>query len=306
MDRLEVLLAGHDEGVGPELLELVERHADLLAYAVLDEARAAVGAFDDRVLVGALHQLEDLRAHRLFDDAQQDRSTYLAIAVLGAADPERADAALVVGRDRHGFEDALDLVVGEAVVVQAVARCGHDHLLRARARRHTLRGHPYEAARAAFGRHGRAVERVDLLRRHAADRCRLVLGIARLDVHLGAQRLLALADQLGDVRGQRLGLEGFVQDDLLDRLVDRLLEARHVRALLRRAEVDEALERGVEELRLVARGTDSDDLLHAGYPNARKTQMGGRATRLDVFEDRCSRCTHKPEDTHWKGNSLAA
>ncbi len=38
------------------------------------------------------------------------------------------------------------------------------------------------------------------------------------------------------------------EHDLADRVVDDLLEARHVRALLVRAEVDEALELGVEEL----------------------------------------------------------
>ena len=45
----------------------------------------------------------------------------LAVAALGAADVERADAALVVRRDRHVLEDALDLVVGEAVGQQPLA-----------------------------------------------------------------------------------------------------------------------------------------------------------------------------------------
>ena len=60
--------------------------------------------------------------------------------------------------------------------------------------------------------------------------------------------LLAVAHALGDVGGERLGLEGLAEDDLVDRLVDDLLEARHVRALLLGPEVDEALELGVEEL----------------------------------------------------------
>ena len=43
------------------------------------------------------------------------------VAVLGAADVERAEPALVVGRDGHVVEDALDLVVAEAVGLEALA-----------------------------------------------------------------------------------------------------------------------------------------------------------------------------------------
>ena len=91
--------------------------------------------------------------------------------------------------------------------------------------------------------HGGAEQRVDLLREDARHRRRLVLGVARLDVHLGAAGALAVADLLGDVLRQRLGAEArLAEDDLADRVVDDLLEARHVRALLARAEVDEAVE----------------------------------------------------------------
>ena len=44
---------------------------DHLAHAVLDEARAPVGLLDHRGLVGALHQLVDLRGHRVLGDLQQ-------------------------------------------------------------------------------------------------------------------------------------------------------------------------------------------------------------------------------------------
>jgi hypothetical protein len=51
------------------------------------------------------------------------------------------------------------------------------------------------------------------------------------------------------VLGQRLGLERrLAEHDLADRLVDDLLEARHVRALLVGAELDDALEPRGEEL----------------------------------------------------------
>ena len=78
-----------------------------------------------------------------------------------------------------------------------------------------------------------------------------MLGIARGDVDLGAQAVLALAHDLGDVRRQRLGLERLVQNDRLDRFVDGLLEARHVRALLARVQIDEAFDLRVEQLRVV-------------------------------------------------------
>ena len=89
--------------------------ADHLAHAVLDEAGVAVRLLDDRDLVGALHQLVDLGAHRLLDDVEEVAGVDVDVDALGAADVERADAALVVGGDGDGVEDALDLVVGEAV-----------------------------------------------------------------------------------------------------------------------------------------------------------------------------------------------
>ena len=48
--------------------------------------------------------------------------------------------------------------------------------------------------------------------------------------------------------GEDLGAEGLAEHDLVDRLADDLLEARHVDAGLARVEVDEALELGVEEV----------------------------------------------------------
>src|SRR4051812_8538899 len=283
VDRLEVLLARRDERRVLERAVLGDDPGDHLAHAVLDEPRPAVGLLDDRALVRALHQLVDLARHRVLDDLEQRRRLDLGLAALGAADVEGAEAALVVGRHRHGLEDTPDLVVGEAVRGEALARVPGDDLLRARARRHALRRDADEPARAALARDRRPVERVDLLRLDARHRRRLVLGVARGDRDLGPQRVLALADALGDALGELLGLEaGLAEDHLTDDVVDDLLEARHVRALLLRAEVDEALEARGEELRVPPVGLDPDDLLDAGHPDAGQRDVDGRGRRLDV------------------------
>ena len=54
---------------------------------------------DHRRLVAALHELEDLARHGALDDLEQPGDVELERAVLGAAEVERADAALVVGGD---------------------------------------------------------------------------------------------------------------------------------------------------------------------------------------------------------------
>ena len=67
------------------------------------------------------------------------------------------------------------------------------------------------------------------------------------------------------------------EDDLADRLVDDLVEARHVRALLVAAEVDETVEPGEEEL--VA---NPHHLLDARDPDAGEPDGHARHARLDV------------------------
>jgi hypothetical protein len=106
--------------------------------------------------------------------------------------------------------------------------------------------------------------------------------------------VLAVTHPLGDVRGERLGLEGLAEDDLVDRLVNDLLEARHVRALLMRAEVDVALELGVEELLGAVRPVP-DHLLDAGDPDAREAQLGRGTPGLDVAPEECDPLGHGDE-----------
>ena len=109
-----------------------------------------------------------------------------------------------------------------------------------------------------------------------------MLGVARRDRDLGAGGALALAHELGDALGERLGLERrLAEDDLADDLVDDLLEARHVRALLVAAEVDEALQARREQL-LGAALLDADDLLDLGDADAREADAQRGKLGLDV------------------------
>ena len=185
-------------GVGEEVHALDDA-ADHLAHAVLDEPRPAVRLLDHRALVAALHQLVDLRGHRVLDDGQQRLGVDVVDARLRAADVQRAEAALVVRGHGDRLEDPLDLGVGEAVGQQPLARARLDQRLRARAGGHPLGADADKSARSRFAGHRRAEQRVDLLGLDARYRGRLVLGVARLDVHLGAQRVLAVAHELGDV-----------------------------------------------------------------------------------------------------------
>ena len=146
--------------------------ADHLADDVLDEAGVAVRLLDDRRLVGALHQLVDLGATSTARRCGGGRARRCRRPSLGAAQVELADAALVVGGDGDGVEDALDLVGGEAVGLQALARSSARLLLGAGAGGHALRLDAGERAGAALGGDGDAVELVDLLARRARTRAR--------------------------------------------------------------------------------------------------------------------------------------
>src|SRR6266516_2273530 len=96
MDRLEVLLAGADEAAVAKLRVALGHPPHHLADAVLDEPRAAMGALDHLDLVGALHQLVDLGAHRLLHDVKEVAGVDLDRGALGTAYPQRSDPALIV------------------------------------------------------------------------------------------------------------------------------------------------------------------------------------------------------------------
>src|ERR671919_736801 len=281
VDRLQVLLAGADEAALLERRVCLDDAADHLAHAILDEARVRVRLLHHGHLVRALHQLVDLGAHRLLDYAEQVRRVDVDGRALRATDVEGADAALVVGGDRDGFQHVVDLLGGEPLGGEPLAGAVGDESLRARAGGHPLRLDAGQGARSALRSDRGAEEGVELLGGDAGGGRRDGLRVAGGDRYLGAHPLLALANVGGDVRGEDLGLEGLAEHDLVDRLVEDLLEAGHVDAGLLRIEVDEALELGVVELLL---GVDSDaqDLLHTCDPYPREAELGARAPGLGV------------------------
>jgi hypothetical protein len=96
----------------------------------------------------------------------------------------------------HGVEDALDLVVSEAMLDQTRAGTLCDELLRARARGHAVRLDAHEPPQPPLGGDRGPDQRVELLRRLAGDRRPLVLGIPGADRDLGAKAALAVAHAL--------------------------------------------------------------------------------------------------------------
>jgi hypothetical protein len=113
-----------------------------------------------------------------------------------------------------------------------------------------------------------------------------VLGEASLHADLRAACVLAGSHELRDLLGELLDLErGLAQHNLADRVVDGLFEARHVRTLLVRSQIDDAFKARREQL-LAAVVTDPDHLLDAGHADAGEAQLHGRQLRLHVHH-RC-------------------
>ena len=129
VNGLQVLLAGRYEARVVQLRKGANDAGNHLAHAVLDETGTTVGLLHDLHLVGALHQLVDLRRHAGLGDRQQRGRVDLRHALLDASDLQRGQAALVVGGHGHPSQDPLDLVGGEAVGDQVLTCAGRDQLL---------------------------------------------------------------------------------------------------------------------------------------------------------------------------------
>ena len=185
----------------------------------------------------------------------------------------------------HGVEDALALLLAVAQLGQPLVGVIAHEALRARARRDAADAHADRAAHALRARRRDADQRRDLLARQAAARRRARRRLDRLDAHLRAQRALAAQRLARDRARELLDVQRLADHEALDRLADLLGEARHVHALVRRVEVDRALElRGVEPLLAAVR--DADDALDPGHPGARQRDAHARGGGLHVVPQR--------------------
>ena len=181
-------------------------------------------------------------------------------------------------RERDELEDALDVAGVEAGVEQPLRRAAADEPLRARARVDPDRLDADDAAHAVARRRGDADERHHLLRREPGDRRAALVRVARRMRTSASERALPLDDPARDVLGEVLDEERLVLDDAFDRLLEQLGEARHVHALLRRIEVDGAVDRRRDQL-LARAAPDAHRLLHAGDAGARKADRDLRGRR---------------------------
>ena len=135
-------------------------------------------------------------------------------------------------------------------------------------------------------RRGRDPDQRDHLLRHEVGHRRVpAQRPARDDPHLGAERILPLDDLRGDPVREHLDEQPFAEDDLVDRLVEELREARHVDALLVAREVDGAVDLGRHQDLLLA-AADADRLVDAGHAGAREREPDGRRRRLHVADER--------------------
>ena len=153
-----------------------------------------------------------------------------------------------------------------------------------------------------------ADQRRDLLARQPAARRRARRRLDRLDAHLRAQRALAAQRLARDRARELLDVQRLADHEALDRLADLLGEARHVHALVRRVEVDRALElRRVEALLAAVR--DADDALDPGHPGARQRDAHARGGGLHVVPQRdviAGGPAHAPDRTRVAGGSSTA
>ena len=117
--------------------------------------------------------------------------------------------------------------------------------------------------------------------RRPCDRSEPLDRIAGRDLHLGAQRPLALEDVLGDVLRQLLHEQLLAHHDLVDRLLEELGEAGHVHALLSRVEIDEAVDLARDERLLPV--AHPHGLLDARHARAGEAETHLRRRGLEVL-----------------------
>ena len=140
VDRLEVLLAGRDEARGRRGREGVDDAAR--PSRARSPRRSAGGGAPSRPRAPRRSASSARRSPRTSSSRRwrsSVRGVDLVVARLGAADVQRAEAALVVRGDGDGSKIARSRR-REAVGLEPLARGAGDQLLRARARGHALGG----------------------------------------------------------------------------------------------------------------------------------------------------------------------
>ena len=118
----------------------------------------------------------------------------------------------------------------------------------------------------------------------SGDRGRALDGVAARDLHLGAKRVLALDDVAGDVLEELLHGQHLTDHELVDGLLE-LGEPRHVHALSRGVEVDEAVDLGGDEPRrprCCMQAVCTPVTLGAGRPSCTSGTEGCACHRLPV------------------------
>src|SRR5439155_17736259 len=198
---------------------------------------------------------------------------------------EPPDPALVVGCERHELQDPVDVPLLEARLQQPAGGAVAHEPLRTRARVQPVSLDADRMPDPAC-RRGRDPDDLHRVRRPEAGDGRPALAReARLDRDLGPQRVLPLEDVRGDVLGELLREQRLADHDLLDRLLEQLRKARHVHALLRRVEVDGALDVGGDEL-LVLAPAEADRLVDAADAGAREADPHLGGGRLQILRER--------------------
>ena len=148
-----------------------------------------------------------------------------------AADVEGAAPSLVVGCDRDQLQDSLDVRFVEAGLEQPLRRLAAYEPLRARAGVDAGGLDADDPPHVSRRRGGDADDRDHLLGGEARHGRAPLQWIVGHDPYLRTPGGLPRDDVAGDVLGELLDEER-LGDDLLDRLLEELREARHVDALL--------------------------------------------------------------------------
>ena len=202
---------------------------------------------DDEQLVRPLQQLVDRRAHRRLDDVDEPLGVELAVRCRRRACRGRAGCASRAGRARGSARRRSS---SKPASSSRSRRLVADEALRARARVDAGRLDADDAADAAV-RRGRAMPisaTISCVASSVTGVLALAADTARGSSPRRAARAAARRSCCAMCSASASIDERLADHDALDRLLEELGEARHVDALLRRGEVDGAVDLGRDDL----------------------------------------------------------